>query len=87
MQSQVTAAQNAKTMTLLIVGHTHLYQHSASYNEIINGIGGAPLSGGGNYGYTLVNRNSDGTLSVDTLDYQSGSSIDSFKIDATGAVQ
>ena len=71
--------------TLLIVGHTHEYQHSATYKEIINGIGGAPLTSGTDYGYTIVTRNSDGTLTVTTYDYQGGSTIDSFKIDANGS--
>jgi hypothetical protein len=76
---------DANALTLLIVGHTHEYSHVASSKEIINGIGGAPLSSGTNYGYTIVARNADGTLTVTTYDYTSGSTIDSFKIDATGA--
>jgi hypothetical protein len=72
-------------LTLLIVGHTHEYSHEASDKEIINGIGGAPLTSGTNYGYTIVNRNSDGTLSVTTYDYSSGKVIDTFKIQASGA--
>ncbi|HEY1548365.1 MAG TPA: metallophosphoesterase [Kofleriaceae bacterium] len=72
-------------LTLLIVGHTHEYSHEASDKEIINGIGGAPLTSGTNYGYTVVNRNSDGTLTVTTYDYSTGKVIDTFKIQASGA--
>jgi hypothetical protein len=75
----------AAALTLLIVGHTHEYQHSATYKEIINGIGGAPLTSGTDYGYTIVTRNSDGTLTVTTYDYKDGSTIDSFKINADGS--
>jgi hypothetical protein len=80
--SQTTVAANP--LTLLIVGHTHEYSHEASDKEIINGIGGAPLDSGVNYGYTLVSRNSDGSLTVATYDYSSGATIDSFKIKADG---
>ncbi len=80
--SQTTVAANP--LTLLIVGHTHEYSHEASDKEIINGIGGAPLDSGTNYGYTIVSRNSDGSLTVTTYDYSSGSTIDTFKIKADG---
>ncbi len=76
---------DAHPLTLLIVGHTHEYSHRASDKEIINGIGGAPLTSGTNYGYTMVNRSASGTLTVTTYDYMSGSQIDSFTIQASGA--
>jgi Calcineurin-like phosphoesterase len=75
---------DANPLTLLIVGHTHEYAHSAGDKEIINGIGGAPLTSGTNYGYTIVSRNSDGTLTVTTKDYMTESVIDSFTIQANG---
>jgi Calcineurin-like phosphoesterase len=80
--SQTTV--NKYPLTLLIVGHTHEYSHESSDKEIINGIGGAPLTSGTNYGYTMITRNSDGTLTVTTYDYSSGSTIDTFKIKADG---
>jgi hypothetical protein len=80
--SQTTV--NANPLTLLIVGHTHEYSHESNDKEIINGIGGAPLTGNINFGYTIIARNSDGTLTVTTYDYQSGSVIDTFKIKADG---
>jgi hypothetical protein len=70
--------------TLLIVGHTHEYSHVASSKELVNGLGGAPLTSGTQYGYTIINRNADGSLAVTTYDYSNGSTIDSFKIDAAG---
>ena len=76
---------DAHPLTLLIVGHTHEYSHVASDKEIINGLGGAPLTSGTNYGYTIVNRNSDGTLTVTTYDYSSQAVLDTFKIQASGA--
>ncbi|HEX4454982.1 MAG TPA: metallophosphoesterase [Kofleriaceae bacterium] len=82
-ESQTIIGKNP--LTLLIVGHTHEYSHEASDKEIINGIGGAPLTSGTNYGYTIINRNSDGTLTVTTYDYSTGKVIDTFKIQASGA--
>jgi Calcineurin-like phosphoesterase len=75
---------DANPLTLLIVGHTHEYAHDGSDKEIINGIGGAPLTSGTNYGYTMISRNADGTLTVTTKDYMSGSAIDSFSIQPNG---
>jgi hypothetical protein len=68
----------ANPLTLLIVGHTHEYSHEASTAS------GAPLTSGTGCGYTVVSRNSDGTLTVATYDYSTGSTIDSFKIKADG---
>jgi hypothetical protein len=83
-----TASQTAiaaAPLTLLLEGHTHEYLHNASNKELINGIGGAPLTSGTNYGYTMITRNSDATVTVTTLDYMSGSSIDTFKLNADGS--
>jgi hypothetical protein len=74
----------ANPLTLLIVGHTHEYSHESSDKEIVNGIGGAPLTSGTNYGYTVVSRTSSGSLTVITYDYASNATIDSFTINADG---
>jgi hypothetical protein len=82
-----TASQDAiegADLTLLIVGHTHEYKHNAEYKEIINGLGGAPLTSGTDYGYTIVSRNADGTLTVTTYDSIGDSTLDSFTINAAG---
>jgi hypothetical protein len=76
---------DAHPLTLLIVGHTHEYRHEPADREIINGIGGAPLTSGTNYGYTIVNMSSNGTLTVTTHDYSSNAAIDMFTIQASGA--
>jgi hypothetical protein len=79
------ATIDANPLTLLIVGHTHSYSHVAANKEIVVGIGGAPLTSGTSYGYTIIARDSDGSLTVTTKDYTDGSMIDSFKIAASGA--
>jgi len=81
-ESQTIIGQNP--LTLLIVGHTHEYSHESYDKEIINGLGGAPLTSGTNYGYSLVSRNSDGSLTVSTHDYQSNAAMDAFNIKADG---
>ena len=76
---------DANPVTLFLTGHVHDYQHSPQYKEIINGLGGAMLSSGTQYGYTLITRNSDGTLTVTTKDYMTLAPIDTFTIDANGS--
>jgi hypothetical protein len=76
---------DANPLTLLLVGHDHEYSHSAPDKEIINGLGGAPLSSGTDYGYTIVTRNSDATLTVTTKDYMTLAPIDSFSIEPNGS--
>jgi hypothetical protein len=57
--------------TLAIVGHTHSYQRS-SQKEVIVGNGGAPLSGGVDYGYAMISQQPSGSIAVDMIDYTSG---------------
>jgi hypothetical protein len=57
--------------TLAIVGHSHTFRRSAQ-REVIVGNGGAPPTGGVNYGYGLFERQSDGAIRVDMIDYQTG---------------
>ena len=87
-QTKCAASQTAVTsnpLTLLVVGHTHEYSHQSYDHEVIIGIGGAPLTSGTNYGYTIISRNPDGTLTVTTYDYKTGSTIDTFSIKADGS--
>ncbi len=66
--------------TLAIVGHSHEYYHS-KYNspkEVVIGNGGAPLATNQNYGYGIVAQRSDGSLTVDMLDYQTNLTVSSF---------
>jgi hypothetical protein len=54
--------------TLSIVGHTHTYEKSGA-KEVIIGNGGAPLSGGVNYGFGLLQQRGDNAIQVDMIDY------------------
>jgi hypothetical protein len=82
-QSQTIIA--AHPLTLLIVGHTHKYAHYASDHEIVVGNGGAPLVSTTNYGYVIVSRNANGTLTVTAHDYMTNAVLDTFTIQANGA--
>jgi len=57
--------------TLSIVGHSHTYARSGA-REVIVGNGGAPATGGKDYGFGIVSQQADGSLSVDMLDQLSG---------------
>jgi Calcineurin-like phosphoesterase len=63
--------------TLLVVGHTHTYEHPST-KEVLFGNGGAPLTGSNDYGYGLFSQRSDGAIVVDAIDYQSGAADASF---------
>ena len=63
--------------TLSIVGHTHSYQRSGP-REVIIGNGGAPLSGGVDYGFGMVSQQGDGSIAVDVIDYTTGLADSSF---------
>lgn len=57
--------------TLAIVGHTHTYGKTGP-KQVTIGNGGAPLTGGANYGWGHITQRQDGAIQVDMIDYQSG---------------
>jgi len=76
----VTPAENIMSQhpyTLSLVGHTHTYEHPSA-REIIVGNGGAPLSGGKNFGFAMISQQANGSLAVDMIDYSSGQADPSF---------
>jgi len=71
--------------TLLIVGHSHEYRYEASSRQMIVGNGGAPLSGGSQYGYVIARQRSDGAIVFTSYDYTNNSVVETFALTATGA--
>ena len=71
--------------TLLIVGHTHTYKHARGSNEVVIGLGGAPPTGGYDYGYLVVEQNGAGDIVVTEYDYSTGASHDTFTVHADGS--
>jgi hypothetical protein len=55
-----------------------------AYREIIVGNGGAPLTSNFNYGYVIVQQQSDGTFEVTSKDYQTLATVDQFNINPDG---
>jgi hypothetical protein len=78
------ATIDAYPLTLRIVGHTHLYNHDSANKQLVVGNGGAPLTSGANYGYVMIERNADGTLTITAYDYISHATMDSFTISPNG---
>jgi hypothetical protein len=71
--------------TLKIVGHSHTYQYRQSSREVIVGNGGAPLTGGVNYGYVIAQqRASDGAIVFQSYDYMSNAVVQTFAVKADG---
>lgn len=71
-------------LTLLIVGHTHTYQHRGAEREVIVGNGGAPLSGGFDYGYAIVERQADGSIQLSEYDYMTNALVDAWSVGPDG---
>jgi predicted phosphodiesterase len=65
--------------TLLIAGHTHTYAYYSSEKQVINGNGGAPLSGSVDYGY-LVARQQGTSIVFTEYDYQTNAVVSSFTV-------
>jgi hypothetical protein len=69
--------------TMLIVGHTHTYQR-LSAREVVVGNGGAPVTGGVNYGYVIAEQRTDGAIQFTSKDYATGATVDSFAVKPDG---
>jgi hypothetical protein len=61
---------------MLAVGHIHRYAHSGK--QLLEGVGGAPLSGTFNHGYATVRQLDDGRLRVRQYDYKTKQIVGSF---------
>ncbi len=72
-------------VTLRLVGHTHTYAYKPDTHEVVVGNGGAPLSGGVNYGYVLVKRRPDAAIEFRAVDYSTGQVSSTFAINADGS--
>lgn len=52
--------------TMLLVGHVHNYSHSGK--QLLEGVGGAPLTGSANFGFATVEQRLDGGVRVRQYD-------------------
>ena len=81
--SQQIMAQHPYTLAL--TGHTHTYNKWLAPKQIVIGNGGAPVTGGVDYGFGLVQQRADGNIVVDMIDYMSGAADPSFHFVVTPA--
>ena len=72
-------------LTMRIVGHTHTYYHKAGSQEVVVGLGGAPLSGSFNYGYVIAERRADAAIEFRGYDYNNGKQFAQFAVKADGS--
>ncbi len=73
----------AHKFALLVDSHAHLYDHTGEGGrEVTLGLGGAPLANPStdNYGYGLVEQQTDGTLKVSEYDATTDTVVDSFTL-------
>jgi hypothetical protein len=72
--------------TLKIIGHSHEYRYEPNLREVIVGNGGAPLSGGSNYGYVLAQqRATDGAIVFTSYEYDTNAVVETFALTAAGS--
>jgi hypothetical protein len=70
-------------VTLRITGHTHTYAHP-SVNEVVIGLGGAPLASTYDYGYLTVTQTAAGDIEVAEFDYMTGAQNDVWRVHPDG---
>lgn len=70
--------------TLELLGHTHEYKRTDT-THVISGNAGAPISGGGGYGFLLVEQLADETIQVSEYDEATGDVTDMWKVNADGS--
>ncbi len=66
-------------LTLLVVGHVHVYQRIAD-REVITGNGGAPVYNGP-WGYLTIQQRPDGRVDVTSFDESVNAPVDAFTLD------
>ena len=63
---------------LLMVGHVHKYLHSGK--QLIEGVGGAPLTGTHNHGFATVRQLAGGGFRIKQYDYKTKQVVGSFTV-------
>ncbi len=68
------------TLDGLLAGHTHTVYFSSSSKELVEGVGGAPITGSANYGFATVEKNSGSGFTVKQYDYQSAAVVNTYML-------
>ncbi len=66
-------------ITGLLVGHSHTVYFNSSTKELVEGVGGAPITSSANYGYALVQQTGSG-FTVTQHDYQSNAVVGTWSL-------
>ena len=66
--------------TMLLVGHVHNYSHSGK--QLLEGCGGAPLTGSANFGFATVEQKVDGGVRVRQYDSTTNQVVSTFTLPA-----
>ncbi len=69
--------QSAK-YDMFLTGHVHKYLHSGK--QLVEGVGGAPLTGTTNYGYATVHQLASGGLKIRQYDYKTKKVVGSYTL-------
>lgn len=64
--------------TMLLVGHVHQYKHSGK--QLLEGVGGAPLTGTANFGFATVQMRLAGGVIVRQYDSDTGQVVSSYTL-------
>jgi hypothetical protein len=64
--------------TMLLVGHVHNYNHSGK--QLLEGCGGAPLSGSANFGFATITQRADGDVRVRQYDSTTGQVVSTYTL-------
>ena len=94
--SIVQSAFGQGQVTMMLVGHSHIYRQdsiSGGYGsgsgggvELVIGNGGAPLSSG-NFGYEICQQVTGGNITCTQYEYQSNAVVGTVTVNAAGATQ
>jgi hypothetical protein len=71
-------AASGTRYTMLLVGHVHDYSHSGK--QLLEGCGGAPLTGSANFGFATVEQRVDGGVRVRQYDSVSGAVVSTYTL-------
>jgi hypothetical protein len=75
--SEMDSLLQRSTYDLFIVGHSHTFAHSQK--QVVVGNGGAPISGGANYGFATIAQQGSG-FAVTQYDYLSAQPVSTFTV-------
>ena len=74
----MNAMLQAASYNLLIVGHTHTFYHTG--NELVVGMGGAPITGTTPFGYITVEQQAAGGWLITQYDSATSMPVQVFRI-------